>query len=326
MKIIYMGTPEFAVPPLQALAREGYEIQCVITRPDKARDRGKKVQPTPVKVAAESLGIPVYQPETVKGNQEFFNLLKGYGPDAIVVAAYGRLLPTEILELPPLGCINIHGSLLPKLRGAAPIQRAILNGETETGISLMKMAEGMDSGDVFSTVKTPIGLKRTDQLFFQLSYLGAKLLIESLPLIENGELKAVPQDHSLATHAPMITKEEGLIDFAKTPEEIERQIRAMDPFPGAYTLYMGERLKVWDAEVVELSRALGQGADEGEALDLNQKAPVGTVLQVSPSGLLVKCGKEALNILEIQVAGKKRNKVSEFIKGNSIELGSVLGV
>ncbi len=311
MKIVYMGTPEVAVKPLESLVKSGYTVGYVVTQPDKARDRGKKVQFPPVKEAALALGLEVLQPEKIRGNEEFFNLLKTYEPDIIIVAAYGKLLPAELLELPPLGCINIHASLLPRFRGAAPIQRAILEGDEYTGITLMRMEEGLDTGDMLAAIQTPTGVKRGDELTAELSALGAELLISTLPGIGAGTLKAIPQDHSLATYASRLSKEDGHIDFGSAPEVIERKIRALDPWPGAFCFYKGEPMKVWAAE------------KDGSGSYSFDTEP-GTITEVGPGGIKVSAGKGTIVLKEIQMPGKKRMAVSDYLKGNSIEAGSSL--
>lgn len=309
MKIIYMGTPEFAVPPLQMLCDNGYQVVLVVTQPDKARDRGKKVQYTPVKEKALEHGIEVLQPETVKNNREFIDQIKGISPDLIIVAAYGRILPPELLQIPRLGCINIHASLLPKYRGAAPIHRSIIEGEEETGITLMYMEEGLDTGDMIASRSTEIGKKTTEELHDELSVLGGKLLIETLPEIANGTNSRIKQDDSKATYAPMVFKKDGLVDFNHTPEEIERLIRGFNSWPGAYTIYHGEPMKLWQAEVIHE----------------NENKPNGTVTDVSDQGIKVTAGGRSLLIKKIQMPGKKAMMVSEYLKGNKITIGEILG-
>jgi len=309
MKIIYMGTPEFAVLPLQKLCDNGYQVALVVTQPDKARDRGKKVQYPPVKEYALKQGLEVLQPERIKGNMEFIAQVKETNPDLIVVAAYGKLLPTELLQIPRLGCINIHASLLPKFRGAAPIQRSIIEGEETTGVTLMYMEEGLDTGDMIAARSTEIGKKTTAELHDELSMLGADLLITSLPYIEkkiNGRTK---QDDSSATYAPMIFKQDGLVDFGKSPEELERLIRGLNSWPGAYTIYHGEPMKLWQAE----------------ALEERTNMPYGMVIDVSDEGIKVAAGGRALLLKRIQLPGKKAMEASEYLKGNKITIGEVFG-
>jgi methionyl-tRNA formyltransferase len=309
MKIIYMGTPDFAVPALEALAAAGHEIGYVVTQPDAVRDRGKKVKMTPVKEKALELGIEVLQPERVKGDEEFFATISAYEPDLIAVAAYGQILPVNVLELPKLGCVNIHGSLLPRWRGAAPIQRSIQAGDEETGITIMYMEEGLDTGAMLSKRSTPIADKNGEQLHDELSVMGAELLVETLQKLEAGEITPEEQDDTLSTYAKMLSKKEGEIDFTKSPEEIERMIRAFDSWPGAYTAYGDKVMKIWKASVKN---------------NKNEAAP-GTVTAVSNAGIEIAAGGSTLVAEIIQMPGKKRVEVKEFLKGNNIEIGTVLG-
>lgn len=308
MKIIYMGTPDFAVPALEALADAGHEIGYVVTQPDAVRDRGKKVKMTPVKEKALELGLRVLQPEKVKGDEEFFRTISEFEPDLIVVAAYGQILPKTILDLPKLGCVNIHGSLLPRWRGAAPIQRSIEAGDEETGITIMYMEEGLDTGAMLSKKSTPIADKNAEQLHDELAVMGAQLLIETIPKLEAGEIVPEKQDDSLSTYAKMLSKKEGKIDFFKTPEEIERMIRAFDSWPGAYASYGDKVMKIWQAEV-------GQRA--------NDAAP-GTITAITKDGIEISAGGGTLIAKTIQMPGKKRVAVSDYLKGNSVEIGTVL--
>lgn len=309
IKIIYMGTPEFAVPPLKSLCESGYRVELVVTQPDKARDRGKKVQFPPVKETALQYGIDVLQPERIKGNTEFLNRVREINPDLIVVAAYGKLLPPELLETPALGCVNIHASLLPKYRGAAPIHRSIIEGEEMTGITLMYMEEGLDTGDMIASRSVSIDHKNTAKLHDELSAIGADLLIETLPAIINGTAGRTKQDDSKASYAPMIFKKDGMIDFGKSPEEIERLIRGLNSWPVAYTLYRGETMKLWEAE----------------ALDERSDAPGGTIIEISDKGIKAAAGGRTLKITKLQMPGKRAMQVSEYLKGNKIEIGEVLG-
>ncbi|MGI6728156.1 MAG: methionyl-tRNA formyltransferase [Anaerovoracaceae bacterium] len=310
MRIIYMGTPDFAVPPLKHLYEEGYSVISVVTQPDKPKNRGKKVLPPPVKSLAEKLGIPVIQPQRIKENKELLVEIQALQPDLIVVAAYGKILPKELLSIPRLGCVNIHGSLLPKYRGAAPIQWAIFSGEKETGVTLMYMSEGMDEGDMIASRSTPINYKTAGELHEELSVMGANLLIETLPLIKNNEAPRVKQNEAYANYAPMINKKDGQVDFSRTSEEIERQIRAMNPWPGAYTFYKGERMKLLSAKTLS----------EPEAGCIP-----GTVIFARPDGIGIKTGNGVLSVTKIQMPGKREMEVSEFLKGNQIEINTVLG-
>lgn len=309
MKIIYMGTPDFAVPPLEALIRSGNKPVLVISQPDAKRDRGEKLKDTPVKAKALAHGIPVAQPERIRGNEAFLKQIRDLAPDLIVVAAYGKLLPKEMLDIPAKGCINIHGSLLPKYRGAAPVQQAILSGDEITGVTLMQMGEGMDTGDMLASAETTTDGKTTGMLLAELSDLGASLLVETLPRIESGQLEPVPQEESRATYAPMIQKQDGLVDFGNPAIRIERQIRAMNPWPGAVTSYEGQPMKLWQADVEEAS---------------SPEKP-GTILSATSKGLRVATGGGVLNITEIQMPGKKKMPVGDYIRGNNIEIKRILG-
>ncbi len=307
MRIVYMGTPDFAVAPLRALHAAGHEIALVVSQPDRPKGRGKKLQPTPVKEAAQKLGLPVFQPEKIKKDPELLERMRALAPDLAVVAAYGKILPKEILEAPRLGCVNIHGSLLPKYRGSAPVQRAILNGDPVTGITLMHMAEAMDAGDMIAKAETETAGKTAGELMDELSRLGAALLIETLPAIEAGTAPRVPQDESAVTLAPMIEKAEGHLDFSRGAAALECQIRAFQPWPGAFADYEGETMKIHSAQVL----AEGCGA-----------AP-GTVLAASPAGIRVATGDGILLVTGIQAPGKKAMPVSEFLKGHAVAAGSV---
>lgn len=308
MKIIYMGTPDFAVPALEALYEAGHDIGYVVTQPDAVRDRGKKVKMTPVKEKALELGLQVLQPEKVRENEEFLQTITEFAPDLIAVAAYGQILPKTVLDLPKLGCVNIHGSLLPRWRGAAPIQRAIEAGDPETGITIMYMEEGLDTGAMLAKRSTPVADKNAEQLHDELSVMGAQLLLETLPKLEAGDIVPEKQDDSLSTYAKMLSKKEGKIDFSKTPEEIERMIRAFDSWPGAYTSYGDKIMKIWKAEV-------GSGKND---------AVPGTITAVNKDGIEIAAGGGTLVARIIQMPGKKRVAVSDYLKGNTVEIGTIL--
>lgn len=304
MKVVFMGTPDFSVPVLAGLINAGHQVGYVVTQPDKAKNRGKKVQFTPVKELAVQHDIPVLQPEKIKKDPEVLELLKAYAPDIIVVVAYGQIIQKEILNLPKYGCINVHASLLPKLRGASPIQHAILQGEEVTGVTIMQMAEGLDTGDMLTKAQLPIGTMNGEQLHDALSEMGAKLLVETLPMIEAGEITPKPQDDSLSSYAGMISKEDGRIDFTKTPAEIERQIRAFDPWPGAYCQYGEEQMKIWKAEVIDA--------------DVSGKE-AGQIISAGNQGIDIVCGSGILRAVQIQMPGKKRMEVKAFLLGNQID-------
>lgn len=303
-----MGTPDFAVPSLTELNKK-HEVLLVVTKPDAQKNRGKKVSPSEVKTKALELGLEVSTPERVKGNVGLIDMLRGLKPEAIAVTAYGKILPKEILDIPKYGCINVHASLLPKFRGAAPVQRAILAGETETGVTIMRMAEGMDTGDMFAKETTPIGEKTASELWRELSVMGAKLLCEVLAELEEGKISAEKQDDSKASFAPFISKEDGRLDFGEEPAAIVRRVRALDMWPGCFTAYNGETMKIWDA------------------IDCNEPntAANGTITGVSPDGVDIAAGGGTLRARIIQMPGKKAMPVSEYLKGNNIEIMSVLG-
>lgn len=309
MKIVFMGTPDFSVPVLEAIIREGHQVGYVITQPDKAKNRGKKIQFTPVKEVAVANSIEVLQPVKIRDSEETMSLLRKYNPDIIIVVAYGQLLTKELLDLPTYGCVNVHASLLPKLRGASPIQHAILTGEEKTGITIMQMAEGLDTGDMFSKAELTIDGKNCQELHDALSQLGARLLIETLPGLETRSIVPEKQNDELSTYAGMISKQDGKIDFRKSPDAIERQIRAFDPWPGAYCQYGQLPLKIWKAQCL---------TEKTESLP-------GTVVNISESGIDIACKDGILRATEIQLPGKKRIEIDAFLKGNKIEKGIVLG-
>lgn len=309
MKVVFMGTPQFAVPSLIALEEAGHDIPLVVTQPDARRDRGKKFRSSPVKEKAVEMDVAILQPDKIKNNEGFLRAVADCKPDVMVVAAYGKILPKEVLDIPSMGCINVHASLLPKYRGAGPVQRAVLEGEEKTGITIMVMEEGLDTGDMLAREETPIGRKTTEDLTWELARMGGRLLVKTLALLERGEIKPEPQDEALASYAPLISKEDGRIDFSRTAVEIERQVRAMDPWPGAHTRYRGGFLKIWEADVIP-----GRG----------QKAP-GTIIAAGSDGIVISTGEGALVAKTIQIPGKKRVPAAEYLKGSNIELFQVLG-
>ncbi|OGW49298.1 MAG: methionyl-tRNA formyltransferase [Nitrospirae bacterium RBG_19FT_COMBO_42_15] len=308
MKIVFMGTPEFAVPSLNALLSSKKEITAVVTQPDKPSGRGKKLTPPPVKAAALNSGVAVLQPERIK-DEEFVNTLREINPDVIVVAAYGKILPKDIIRLPRYGCINVHASFLPRYRGAAPINWAIINGEKETGITIMQMDEGLDTGSIL--LQKGIEITKEDTagtLSNKLSKIGAELLIEGLNAIEKGEIKLIPQDNSKASYAPMLKKEDGQIDWTKGAEDIYNMVRGMDPWPGAFTYYKGELWKVWKV----------RHGDTGKGL-------AGEILAADKDRIDVASKDNVISIIEIQPANKKRMTVSVFLRGHKVEAGVILG-
>ena len=309
MRVVFMGTPDFAVQSLNALVEAGHEVTAVITQPDRPKGRGNKMAFPEVKTRALELGLPVHQPDSVKDGA-FLELLKSYNPEVIVVVAFGRILPQAVLDLPPYGCVNVHGSLLPEYRGAAPIQRAVLDGRKETGVTTMRMDIGMDTGDMLMQATLPITDEdTTGTMFDKLAELGGKVLIDTLAGLENGTVVPVKQDDSKATHAARILKEDEVIRWEDSAEKIFCQIRGLSPAPGAYTWWNGERLKLWKARISD--RETG-------------KAP-GTVVAISKNALTVQTGKGCLEVLELQPAGKKAMPAQAFSNGAGVAEGIVFG-
>lgn len=312
MKIVFMGTPAFAVPSLQMLLEEGYEVVAVVTQPDRPQGRKKTLTPSPVKAAALSLGLPVLQPERMR-RPEAVAELAAYEPDLIVTAAYGQILPKAVLELPQYGCVNVHGSLLPKYRGGAPIQRCIINGEKLTGVTLMYMAEGLDTGDMISRVEVPIEEEDTSGILFEkLSVAGCELLKAEMPRLAKGRVQATPQDDSEATYAPNLTREDERIDWSVSSQDIYNRIRGLVPFSGAFTLWNGETFKVWAAQ-----KPAADGGGSGVV--------PGTVIEVSGDGVKVKTGNGSLSLTMVQPAGKKAMTAADFSRGAAMKPGTVLG-
>jgi len=308
-KIVFMGTPQFSVPGLQALHQNGHQIAMVVTQPDRPQGRGRRITPSPVKQAALDLGYPFIQPASIK-TPEFADQIKSCNPDFQVVIAYGKILPESVLALPRIGTINIHASLLPKLRGAAPIQWAVINGETETGVCSMLMDKGMDTGDVLLTAKEPIEPDDTaGTLHDRLAVRGAQVLIDTLQAFADDTIQPVPQNHDLATYAPMLTKDDGLINWNKSAKSLENFIRGVSPWPGAYTFWQGKRLKIFSSTPV--------------TTDISH--PPGTVVEGFPDELRVATGEGALLIREIQGASGKRLTIKEFLRGHPIQPGTILG-
>ena len=295
-----MGTPDFSVGALKALAENGYEIAGVVTQPDKPRGRGKASSMTPVKEAALELGLTVYQPSRVR-EQSFMDTVRALNPDVIVVSAFGQIIPKALLELPRYGCVNIHASLLPKYRGAAPIQWAVMDGEPVSGVTIMQMDEGLDTGDMLAKTEVPLEPDETGgSLFDKLSRAGAELLIRTLPALEQGTLTPEKQPlESPTAYARMIRKEDGRIDWNLEAEAIERRIRGLNPWPSAYTELTGKILKIWRAEV--LPKESGQTP--------------GTVTEAGKGGFCVQTGKGVLRLLEVQLEGKKRMDAQAFLRG-----------
>ncbi|MCI9081002.1 MAG: methionyl-tRNA formyltransferase [Lachnospiraceae bacterium] len=312
MKVIFMGTPDFSVGTLEALIQAGHEITLVVTQPDKPKGRGKNLQFPPVKEAALAHGIEIYQPRRVR-EPECIEYLQNYQADIIVVVAFGQILPREILDMPKFGCVNVHASLLPKYRGAAPIQWAVINGERVTGVTTMRMDEGLDTGDMILKEEVALAPEETGgSLFDRLAQTGAELCVRTLTAIEEGTAAYTPQNHEAATHTSMIKKQLGEIDWNKSAQELECLIRGLNPWPSAYTYWKGKTLKIWKASVQEQSM---------QPVDFEP----GRIVTVNKDGIMVQTGQGMLNLLEIQLEGKKRMKTDAFLRGYQIETGTRLG-
>lgn len=309
MRIVFMGTPEFSVAALESLVEAGHEVAAVVTQPDKAKGRGGKISFTPVKETALKYGIEVYQPVKVR-EREFVDRLKKIAPEAIVVAAFGQILTKDILDIPKYGSINIHASLLPRYRGAAPIQRAIIDGMEQSGVTTMFMDEGLDTGDMIDKMIVPIEKKETGgTLHDKLAAAGGKLIIKTLSDIESGNVSRERQDDSLSCYARMIDKKEGHIDFSKSAAEIERLIRGFNPWPSAYAFIDDNKIiKIWDAD----------------AADDDFGGVAGQIVKIDRKSIYIKTGKGSLIVNELQLSGKKRMSTEEFLRGYNIKEGVVL--
>ncbi|MCM1251644.1 MAG: methionyl-tRNA formyltransferase [Clostridium sp.] len=312
MKVIFMGTPDFAVGALEALIKAGHQVALVVTQPDKPKGRGKEMQMTPVKACALQYDIPVFQPLKVK-DAEAVETLRTYGADIFVVAAFGQILSQEILTMPKYGCINIHASLLPKYRGAGPIQWAILNGEKETGITIMQMDKGIDTGDMLLQSIVPIAEKETgDSLHDKLTKAGAGLIVEALEKIEAGDISPRKQNDADSCYARMLQKSMGKIDWTKNAVQIERMVRGLNSWPSAYTSYHGKNLKIWESDVC--------GEDKTFA-----NALPGTITAVEKDAFYVQTGEKTLKVTSVQLEGKKKMAVKEFLLGCQMKAGEALG-
>lgn len=310
MKIVFMGTPDFAVPSLEMLVNEGYEVVAAVTQPDKPKGRGNKLTAPPVKEFALLHGINVLQPEKIK-TPEFIEQIRALNPDLLITAAYGKILSKDLLEVPTKGCINVHGSLLPAYRGAAPINWAVINGEKKTGITTMFTDVGLDTGDMLLKKELEINPDMTvGELHDKMAVLGAEVLKETLIELKKGTLKRIPQQDSESTYAPMMNKELGLIDWNKTAQQVHNLVRGTDPWPGAYTFLNGNRMRVWKTSLT------------------NKKSDshnMGQIIEVSDDGILVKCSDEYILLGEIQFDSSKRMNVRDYIRGHQIDAGEILG-
>ena len=309
MRIVFMGTPEYAAKSLEAILEAGHEVTLVVTQPDKPKGRSAELIASPVKECAMAHGIPVFQPVRIK-RPEAVEELRKYPADVFVVAAFGQILSQEILDMPANGSLNVHASLLPKYRGASPIQRVILDGEEKTGITIMQMDAGIDTGDIL--YQKEIAIENTDDfetLHDKLALLGGKAIVEALELLKQGKLVRTKQDDAASCYAPLITKEMGKLDFTKSAVALDRQIRSMTPWPSAFTKWNGKQMKIWKALPVECTK----------------KAQPGSVVSVTKDDFIVKTGEGALKICELQLEGKKRMSVHDFLLGVKVQAGDLLG-
>lgn len=309
MRIVFMGTPDFSVPTLRCLIESKHEVVGVVTQPDKPKGRGGKVQYTPVKELAVEHDIPVLQPVKIK-EKEAFEALKTWKPDAIVVVAFGQILPKEILELPQYGCLNVHASLLPKLRGAAPIQWAVIEGAEKSGVTIMAMDEGLDTGDML--LKKEVVLEEDEtggSLHDKLMELGGPMILQTLDDLEAGAVERTPQNHGEHTYAGMLNKSMGKLDFSKKAVELEKLIRGLNPWPSAYTKLNGKTLKIWEADVLEEDK----------------QAAFGEIVDVEKDAFAIQTGAGLLRVTELQMEGKKRMDAEAFLRGYQLENGVVLG-
>lgn len=324
MNIIFMGTPDLAATIFAKLINSDHNILAAVTQPDKPYGRGRKIKYSQVKELAVSNDFPVLQPHKAK-DEDFIEKLKNYNPDLIVVAAYGQILPESIINLPKHGCINVHTSLLPKYRGASPIQWAIMNGDEKTGVTIMHMDTTLDTGDIIIQEEVLIDTNETaDTLHDKLAVCGGNLILEAIDLIDKGNAPRIKQDDSKASYVKTIDKSQGKIDFKLPAIQIERQIRGLNPWPSAYTFLNGKNLKVWQAEVISEEVVTNSNINKEDLNKLAKSAP-GQVVTVEKDSLLLKTGDGYLKLLEIQLAGKKRMKIADFIRGNKVDLGTILG-
>ncbi len=308
LNLVFCGTPHFAVPTLERLAETGFHVELVVTQPDRPKGRGLELAVSPIKQRALQLGLPIAQPESIRNNDAFRSQLAALKPDAIIVVGYGRIIPQWMLDLPPLGNLNLHASLLPKYRGAAPIQWAIARGETVTGVTTMKLDAGLDTGDILLQQEIPIAPNDTaETLAPKLASVGADLTVETLHGLQNGKVHPRPQDQAQATLAPILNKEDGLVDFSRPATEILNRLRGFQPWPGAYSKFRGKNLQIWKAAAVDRIFPISE-------------------LKMEDDRLFVGCGKStAIELLEVQLEGKKRSSAADFIRGYRPQLGQTLG-
>ncbi len=307
IRTVFMGTPEFALPTLEGLIAAGVDLCAVYTQPDRPKGRGKKLTPPPVKELARQHGIPVHQPARLR-DPAAVEQLRTLAPDLIVVVAYGQILPKSVLDIPRYGCINVHASLLPRYRGAAPINRAVIDGEAMTGVTTMYMDVGLDTGDMLVKLSLPIGPQETaGQLHGRLAVLGREAMEETLRRLCAGTLERIPQDDEQSNYAPMLKKEEGRIDWSQSAEQIHNQVRGLDPWPGAYSVLNGETLKM-----------------AGTTPEPDDGAAPGTIVEASAKGVCIACGQGVLRVRELQLPGKKRLAAADFLRGYALPAGTRL--
>lgn len=314
MRVVFMGTPDFAVETLKTLLASEHQVVGVVTQPDKPKGRGGKMQFSPVKEVAVEAGLKVYQPHRVR-DEAFLHELRTLHPDVVVVVAFGQILSKEVLAVPKYGCLNVHASILPKLRGAAPIQWSVIQGDEESGVTIMQMDEGLDTGDILMLEKYQLEEKETGgSLFDKLSKLGGPMILKVLEDAKAGKLNPIPQNESEHTYAKMLTKSTGQIDFSKSALEIERLIRGLNPWPSAFCFLDGKMLKIWEADIVDAKDVLA--ADDDDI--------AGTIVEVNKNNFVVKTGENYLRIQSLQLEGKKRMDTASFLRGYAVEKGTVL--
>lgn len=323
MRTVFLGTPEFAVPSLRALLstpNQFYDVRAVITQPDRPAGRGQRLSAPPVKLVAQEAGIPVLQPERLRRSPEVFELLQEIKPEIIVIVAFGQLLPADFFSYPPFGTVNVHASLLPKYRGAGPVAHAVLNGETETGTTIMKIDEGMDTGDVLSQRKIPVGPDATaGELERILAVQGAELLVETLPLYVSGKLKPVPQDSSQASYAPRLKKEDALITWTRTAQAVHNAIRAYNPWPVAFSRLREQEVKIWRSCIS------CRDASGSNPVQIPSGQP-GEVVAIDREGIVVACGENSfLTLIELQLPGRNRNRAADIANGLKLRPGERFG-
>jgi methionyl-tRNA formyltransferase len=321
MKIVFMGTPDFAKESLKALYEAKHEILAVVTNPDRPSGRGMKLNSSPVKQYAEEVGLPIYQPEKIRGNNEFIEQIKQLNPEVICVVAYGKILPEDILKIPQKGCINVHGSLLPKYRGAAPIQWSVINGDKTTGVTTMYMENGMDTGDMILKEEIKIGEdETTGEVWGKLAKIGGELLVKTLKKIEEGTAPRIKQGEDFSI-APMLKKEDTKLDWENmTAVKIKNLVRGLNPIMGAYTFIEGKKIKIWKVQVI--SEQLGKESVENEQF-IGEAKPGQVIISEEKKGLYIKAKEGIIKVIEIQGENSKKMNVEDYLRGNKIEVGKI---